>query len=144
MGQTVEQIEAHIDTTRGRLGSNLQELERKVDAMTDWREHFQTRPFTLLAVAFAGGVVLAASLRGRTARRPYRYSTPAMAASEPHAGTKAQKYRALETWDNIKGALIGVAAARVKDYVGQLIPGFHEQFERTERRAASSFPHGQS
>jgi hypothetical protein len=143
MGETVQQIEAHIDSTRERLGSNLQELERKVDAVTDWREHFQTRPFTLLGVAFAGGVALAATLRRRTARRPYRSWTPPTAASESHAGTDAQKYRALETWDNIKGALIGVAAARFKDYVSQLIPGFDEQFERTERRAAS-FRTGQS
>ncbi len=137
MGQTVEQIEAHIDTTRERLGSNLQELEQKVEAVTDWREHFRTRPFTLLGVAFAGGVVLAATLRGRSTRRPYRSVTLPTAVSEPHAGTDAQKYRALETWDNIKGALIGVAAARFKDYVSELIPGFDEQFGRTERRAAS-------
>src|SRR3977135_3867117 len=30
--------------------------------------------------------------------------------SEPHAGTAHQKHKALETWDNIKGALVGVAA----------------------------------
>jgi hypothetical protein len=131
MGQTVQQVEAHIGTTRQQLGSNLEELERKIDGMTDWRQHFQVRPFTVLGVAFAGGVVLAVSLRSRSARR--RYSS----SSEPHVGTAAQKYHALRTWDNIKGALIGVAATRFKDYVGELIPGFHEQFERTERRAAS-------
>jgi hypothetical protein len=75
--------------------------------------------------------MLAVSLRGRSARP--RYSS----SSEPHVGTAAQKYHALRTWDNIKGALIGVAAARVKDYVGELIPGFREQLERTEHPAAS-------
>jgi hypothetical protein len=131
MGQTIQQVVAHIDTTRERLGSNVEELERKIDATTDWRQHFQVRPFTFLSVAFAGGVMLAASLRGRSARRQY------FSSSQPHVGTAAQKYHALRTWDNIKGALIGVAAARVKDYVGELIPGFREQFERTEHPAAS-------
>jgi hypothetical protein len=32
----------------------------------------------------------------------------------------------------VKGALIGVAATRFKDFVGELIPGFHEQFRQTE------------
>lgn len=135
MGQTVQQIEAHIDSTRERLGSNLHELERKVDAATDWREHFAARPFTLMSVAFAGGVIVATTLRGRSVRRPSQFAV--RTASEPHAGTDAQKYQALQIWDNIKGALIGLAATRVKDYVGELIPGFDEQFQRTERTAVS-------
>jgi len=40
----------------------------------------------------------------------------------------------LETWDNIKGALIGVAATRFKDFVGEVVPGFHEQFQKTEEK----------
>ena len=136
MGQTVQQIEAHIDSTRERLGSNLQELERKVDAATDWREHFSARPFTLLSVAFAGGVILAATARGGAARRPSGWA--GRPASEPHATTDAQKYQALQMWDNIKGALIGLAATRFKEYVGELIPGFNEQFQRTEKPPESS------
>ena len=31
-----------------------QELERKLDAVTDWRGHFAARPFTVMSVAFAG------------------------------------------------------------------------------------------
>ena len=38
MDETANQIEAHIDRTRERLGSNLRELESRVDAATDWRE----------------------------------------------------------------------------------------------------------
>jgi hypothetical protein len=41
----------------------------------------------------------------------------------------------LETWDNIKGALVGVAATRFKEFVGEVVPGFHEQFQRTEEKA---------
>ena len=63
MDETVDQIEAHIDQTRQRLGSNLQELERRVDAATDWREQFRARPYMALGVAFAGGVAIATVLR---------------------------------------------------------------------------------
>jgi hypothetical protein len=137
MGQTVRQIEAQIDSTRERLGANLQELERRVEAATDWRSHFRTRPFTLLGVAFAGGVFVATTLGGRPGRRAYGRPISATTPSALHAATDAQRYQALEMWDHIKGALIGVAATRFKDYLGNLIPGFDEQFQRAERTAGS-------
>jgi hypothetical protein len=37
MGQTASQIEAHIEHTREDLGSNLDQLERKVKSAADWR-----------------------------------------------------------------------------------------------------------
>jgi hypothetical protein len=141
MGQATSQIEAHIEDTRADLGSNLHELERKVKSVTDWKQHFQTNPMTLLGVAFGGGILLATMLGGRkSGRRGERgFSSPAT-GPEPHAGSDQQKHKALETWDNIKGALIGVAATRFKDFVGEAIPGFHEQFQRTEEKAKAIQP----
>jgi hypothetical protein len=55
MDETANQIEAHIDQTRERLGSNLRELEDRVEAATDWREHFRERPHVFLGAAFIGG-----------------------------------------------------------------------------------------
>ncbi|HTA67470.1 MAG TPA: hypothetical protein VK776_04305 [Bryobacteraceae bacterium] len=134
MGQTTNQIEAHIEYTRGELGANLKELEQKVQTATDWKHHFQNNPMAMLGVAFGGGILLASMLGGRKSRNGGRsYTAPA--ASEPHAGTNHQKHKALETWDNIKGALIGVAATRFKDFVGEVVPGFQEQFQRTEQKA---------
>jgi hypothetical protein len=133
MGQTTHQIEAHIEDTRADLGSNLHELEQKVKAVTDWKQHFQTHPMTMLGVAFGGGVLLATMGGGRTRRRGESLSRHATGA-EPHAGTDREKHRALETWDNIKGALIGVAATRFKDFVGEVVPGFQEQFQHTEKK----------
>ena len=46
----------------------------------------------------------------------------------------------METWDNIKGALIGVAATRFKDFVAEVIPGFQEQYQRTEAKTARDPP----
>ena len=139
MGQTTHQIEAHIEDTREDLGSNLHELEQKVKSVTDWKQHFQTNPMTMLGVAFGGGILLATMLGGRKNRRGERFSSHAT-GSEPHAGTDHQKHKALETWDNIKGALIGVAATRFKDFVGEIVPGFHEQFQRTEEKAKAIQP----
>src|SRR6476620_3850856 len=139
MGQATSQIEAHIAETRTDLGSNLQELEQKVKSVTDWKQHFQKNPMPLLGVAFGGGALLATMLGGgKSRRRERRFSHPTH--SEPHGGTDHQKHEALETWDNIKGALIGVAATRFKDFVGEVVPGFHEQFQRTEEKAKSIRP----
>ena len=51
MDETAHEIEAHIDRQRERLGSNLKELEDKIDAATDWREHFRERPHLFLGGA---------------------------------------------------------------------------------------------
>ena len=135
MGQTTHQIEAHIEDTRKDLGSNLHELEQKVKSVTDWKQHFKSNPMTMLGVAFGGGILLATVLGGRKSRRGERgFSSPAT-GSDFHAGTDHQKHKALETWDNIKGALIGVAATRFKDFVGEIVPGFQEQFQGVEEKA---------
>jgi hypothetical protein len=72
MDQEPDQIETHIDATLGRLGENLEELEDKVKSATDWRTQFEKRPALMVALAFAGGIVLAAVagsvLRGRRDR----------------------------------------------------------------------------
>jgi hypothetical protein len=45
----------------------------------------------------------------------------------------------LETWDNIEGALVGVAAFRLKSFLGESIPGFEEQLRGTEVDSTGSF-----
>jgi hypothetical protein len=67
MDQTADQIEAHIDQTRQQLGANIEELQRRVDNVTDWREQFRARPYMLLGVACAGGILLASALGRRRA-----------------------------------------------------------------------------
>jgi hypothetical protein len=137
MGQTAHQIEAHIQDTRENLGTNLHELERKVKGVTDWKQHFKNKPMTMLGVAFGGGILLATTLGGQRKKRGAGERSLSSYASdaELHTGTDHQKHRALETWDNIKGALIGVAATRFKEFVGEVVPGFHEQFQHTEQEA---------
>lgn len=136
MDETAHEIETHIDHTRERLGSNLKELEDKVDAATDWRQHFQERPHLFLGAAFVGGAILASALRARSSRRSPDH---AGITSFADGGTSTQG-QALELWNNVKGALIGVASARIKEYIGELVPGFDEHYRRAAQRTTASDP----
>jgi hypothetical protein len=136
MDETANEIEAQIDRTRERLGSNLRELEDKVDAATDWREYFRERPHLFLGAAFIGGVVLAGALRSKSAGRPLS----AVAVNAAVGGNGPVQKQALELWNNIQGALVGVASARIKEYIGDLVPGFDEHYRRAEQRAAAVDP----
>jgi hypothetical protein len=128
MAETVDQIEAHIGRTRERLGSNLRELERKVDAATDWREHYRAHPYAMLGAACLGGALLGLSI-GRPSR------SGAQARSDlPRRGFDAGG-QISDFWDDITTALIGVASAAVKDHIAEWVPGFNEQFDRASQRA---------
>ena len=59
MGETTAQIEAQIEQVREDLGSNFEELERKVRTATDWKAHVKSNPGAMLGVAFGGGMLLA-------------------------------------------------------------------------------------
>jgi hypothetical protein len=125
MGTTTNQIENHIEHTREDLGANLQELENKVKSVTDWRRQFENNPMTMIGVAFGGGVLLGAMMNGAKRNRYTRRS------SGPRAADR-ESNKTLQTWDNIKGALIGVAATRVKDFIGELVPDFHQHFDKAQ------------
>ena len=136
MDETANEIEAHIDHTRERLGSNLKELEDRVDAATDWRGHFRERPHLFLGAAFVGGAMFAAAVRARPPRRDP--DDPGVRRFAEGAGSA--QAQALELWNNVKGGLIGVASARIKAYIGQLLPEFDEHYRRAEQRTAASDP----
>lgn len=127
MAQTVDQIAAQIDRTRERLGSNLKELEQKVDAATDWREHYRARPYVMLGAACLGGVVLAATLRDRMAapRAPF--------AARPRPGGFDARGSILDLWDTVATALVAVASTAVKDQIAEWVPGVDEHFARAAR-----------
>lgn len=133
MGEKSNQIERRIVAERGHLGQNLNELQSKVEQATDWRFQFQKRPMLMMGLAVGGGLLLASVTGGRSKSRR-RYGEERGDISREHRlGAELQKGKALETFDTIKGAMIGVAANTFKDLLGQLIPGFHEQFEKTAR-----------
>ena len=136
MGQTIDQIEADIDRTRARLGSNIRELEHKVEAVTDWRELFRARPWAVLGVAGVCGFVLGAVLspddahdegddsEGDAMVRRRMSHTPAVRQLSP-------------LLDDIAEALVGVATSSVKGVIDNMVPGFREHLARIEERASS-------
>jgi hypothetical protein len=119
VGDTTNQIESPIEKTREDLGANPYELERKVGEITDWRYHFRKHPMSLLGAAFGGGILLATMV---TPRGNGSAAGPMFATASPH------RHKVVETWDRIKDALLGVAATRVTDFVGELVPGFEQEF----------------
>ena len=137
MAQTIDQIEADIDRTRNSLGSNLRELEHKVESATDWREHFRARPWVALGAASVCGFVLGAMLTpgdtdgegvdGQTAMSSVRRTShnPAVRQLSP-------------LLDDIAEALVGVATSSVKGVIDNMIPGFSDHFARIEKRSGRS------
>ena len=131
MDQTVDQIEAHIDRTRARLGSNVRELEEKVDAATDWQAQFRARPYAMLGAACLGGVLLAATLHSRRSHR----IVPVQAA----LGRGFDPRRQIgELWDDVATALLGVASTNVQRYIADLVPDFDEHYARAAQQRASA------
>ncbi|HLK63127.1 MAG TPA: DUF3618 domain-containing protein [Bryobacteraceae bacterium] len=61
----IDQIAREIERSRAELGHDVQELEQKVNAITDWRHHFRRKPIPIIAAAFAIGMLLAFVWDGR-------------------------------------------------------------------------------
>jgi hypothetical protein len=133
MGERTDQIEQEIHQERGELGRNLQELERKVKSATDWREHFEKRPMAMIGIAFGSGFLLSAlTASGSTGKRHRRDRSSDSWRRSDNRATEYQKQKAHGTWDNIKGALIGAGTAQVRGFLDEFVPGFREQYRRTE------------
>ena len=73
---------------------------------------------------------------GRSTRPARTFVAPAGSGPISYSG-RPQRNQALDVWDTIKGAAIGLAATRLRSYVDELVPGFEEQFQRAESRAAA-------
>ena len=128
MGETTHQIEVQIADARADLGANLHELEQKVKSATDWKHHYRHNPMTLLGFAFGAGMLFAALFSSKRSAPPRKLRTHVKQPMTLAAST------ARETMDTIKSALIGVAAARATDWIGEFIPGFEQQFARMSAR----------
>jgi hypothetical protein len=127
MDETIDQIEAHIDQTQQRLGSNVQELERRLDAAIDWREQFRARPYVALGMPEGWRLRPSCDIARRA---PSALGGRPPPETPPRNGSDAWE-QAIELWNNIKRALIGVATTRVRDYIGEVIPDFQEHFQST-------------
>ena len=132
MGETSDQIEQHIQETRNDLGDNFSELEVRVKTAIDWRAQFEDRPMMMMALAFGGGVLLSALLpsRGPRQRRPSaaRRNAPREGPDLFQSGTvyDDKSNQTSETWDAVKGALVGAATSKLSGVIEELLPGFKQ------------------
>lgn len=141
MGQTAsQQIEDHIEDQREDLSSNLRELEYRVKEVADWRHQFENHPMAFLGLAFGGGLLLSKAIGGSRGGRHkhYYYAGPnASAGKEVSKPSKSSPpspavEQAQHAWENVKGALIGIAVTRLKDYVDGVVPGFSAHYRQAE------------
>ena len=137
MGQTtIHQIEAQIDHTREQLGTNLHELSRRVESATDWQEYYRSRPFVFLGAAAAGGALAAVGLHVINSRQSSNSNWNESARSAYSGGSDSPSRQVSEFWRNVQSAVVGLAAARLKEYIDSLLPGFNDHYQRVERHAA--------
>ncbi len=137
MDESTNQIEREIRAERHQLGRNLNELEMKARQLADWRTHYRNNPAVMLGAALGTGVLLGA-LSGGGARPSRRDGREHQERSSPRVSAAGQRIE--ETWQHISDALLGVASARVMEFIGNIVPGFSEQLDhRAPRGVRPSF-----
>jgi hypothetical protein len=139
MGETINEIERDLAAERMDLRRNLNELETKARQMTDWRRYYRNHPGQLIGAALATGVVLGIVAGGRstTSRDQFVEDESAADLSAPRSRSRAMN-RLHDDWQHISDALLGVASAKVMEFVGNLVPGFHDQLRREHPDSTSS------
>jgi predicted dienelactone hydrolase len=138
MGEAASEVRREIEDRRDDLGENLQRLESKVKRTTDWRAQFDQRPMMMMGIAFGGGLLLS-TLGGRGNDRDQREQQRS-GDREMMQGSKPSPERdeISETIDNIRGALMGLAARELRSFMATAVPGFEQEYrETTNRRDAS-------
>jgi len=138
MGETTNQIEWEIAQKRTALSDNLIELKQRAKAAVDWRSQVEERPGTMLAVAFAGGIILSAlfsTLRGPAKVYAEQPSGNAVENEIPISKTSARSPGKLATTtrknlDALGAALLGIVATRTTSILDGILPGFQSEFER--------------
>lgn len=116
----------------GAEGSDFRQLDEDRDAVTDWRERVRSRPELWLGVAFVGGMLVAGALKTRSGERVWS----AVGAKAAAGGRDSVQAQVREFWHNLQGALVGVASARIQQYIDGVVPGFNEHYRRAEHRGA--------
>lgn len=156
MGQTTDELRNRIENQRDQFEDNINEIEGRVKNATDWRAQFDERPMTLMAVAFGGGALLGMLMGGgsddggdRSGRRMmYQpYSRPngsgqrsagtmgwITGSQGPHQGTDVGKNRAAEQLDTIRGALMGIGAKKLEEFLKESVSGFDQELESVQSK----------
>jgi hypothetical protein len=122
MGQATDRIEEQIDYERRMLRSNLEELEDRVRSLVDWRRQLRSNPGMMLGIALAGGLLIGLIAGGGRARALPAHDYPR--AGEPAGPASDYRRRQISlAWRGIESALLGVAAAKLKDTLAHALLG---------------------
>jgi hypothetical protein len=137
MGEQSDQIAGHIRDQRDELGEHINELQEKVKRAVDWRVQFEERPMTMIGLAFGGGMLLSTLIGSRSrskrtkVRNTQRNTSGDQRAGRTDFGTNGgdahNTNESSESWRNIKGALVGVAAAKFGRILDSIISGSREK-----------------
>ena len=128
MDEKSSEIIDDIETSRDRLGENLNDLESRMREATNWRTYFERHPYMFLGTAVGGGLLLSGILRGSkgsngsTVRHEVR-----------HEALPRERGPGGEILDQVKSALILYGAAKAKDVLGEILPGFRKYTGETDR-----------
>jgi len=125
--RATDRLEQHLHDERRALRANLEELEDRVRSAVDWRRQFRSNTAAFLGLALGGGLLIGLMTARRTAV-PAALKYPTTPAGEPAARYSDARRRELSpAWRSIESALIGVAAAILKNTLANMLPGFREQ-----------------
>jgi hypothetical protein len=168
VGEATDQIRDQIDTQREQLGENLHQLEEKVKSTVDWRTQFEERPMLGMGIAFGTGFLLSMMLPSGSKSdsrshsqsggqmTPYHYDQSNFRVQDEarswqggggYSGTtnfaqtqqrSPEMTEISETVENIRGAVMGLAATRLRSFLAEAVPGFKEEYEQARRKRGSS------
>jgi hypothetical protein len=130
MDRDTDRIKQHLDHERQALRSNLAELEHRVRSTVDWRTQFRGNTAAFLGFACATGLLIG-MMTARRRRAPAGPDYPTTTGGRPATPYGDHRRREVSlAWRSIESALIGLAAARLKNTLANLLPGFREQLVR--------------
>jgi uncharacterized protein YjbJ (UPF0337 family) len=144
--QTTHQVQEKVEDIQHQVQDKVEDVQEKIKDATDWRVQFEKRPMVGLAVAFGGGVLLASMMgSGNDSRRSsgnyyggYQAQPQSFSSHQGHSGTDVGRQHVSSTFDNVKGALLGVAAAQLKTVLSDALPGFSDEYSQVEKEQGSS------
>jgi hypothetical protein len=130
MDRDTDRLKQQLDHERQALRSNLAELEHRVRSTVDWRIQFRRNTAAFLGFACATGLLIG-MMTARRRRAPASPDYPTTTGGRPATPYGDHRRREVSlAWRSIESALIGLAAARLKKTLANLLPGFREQLSR--------------
>lgn len=137
MDETPSQIEDRIRMNRENLKANFAELEDKVKTATDWRHYFREHTGPILAGAFASGMVLSAVMRKSPRMSVERQDNGSRESIPDYKKASAVRHQMHSAFDEVKGALLGMATSKVKSVLSEAVPGFAEHAKKAAESPAT-------